>query len=142
GRFLKNYGYTMAFAIGVSLLVSFSLTPSLAARMLRPHTPGILFNLVEAFYRPVERAYMRILEWSLGHRWVVVLASCLALASIVPLAKSIPSSFVAPDDNAQFEVSLRATEGTSAQETALVAERVAQDVRALPGVDHTVVTVA
>ena len=37
GRFLKSFGLTMAFAIGVSMLVSFSLTPTLAARWLKAH---------------------------------------------------------------------------------------------------------
>jgi HAE1 family hydrophobic/amphiphilic exporter-1 len=32
GRFMKSFGLTMAFAIMVSLLVSFTLTPMLAAR--------------------------------------------------------------------------------------------------------------
>ncbi len=37
GRFLKSFGLTMAFAIGVSLIVSFSLTPMLSARWLSGH---------------------------------------------------------------------------------------------------------
>ncbi len=56
--------------------------------------------------------------------------------------KRIPTGFVPVDDQAQFEVSMRAPEGTSAEETALVAERVAQQVRGLDGVAHSVVTVA
>jgi hydrophobe/amphiphile efflux-1 (HAE1) family protein len=142
GRFLKNFGYTMAFAVGVSLFVSFSLTPMLGARLLRGHGTGSLAKVVDVFYRPIERAYMVVLRWALSHRWAIVLLSCLVLGSCVPLARALPSSFVPPDDNAQFEVSLRTPEGTSAQQTALVAERVAQQIRAMPGVDHTVVTVA
>ena len=40
GRFLQSFGLTMAFAIGVSLLVSFSLTPMLAARWLNGRPEG------------------------------------------------------------------------------------------------------
>jgi len=64
------------------------------------------------------------------------------MASCVPLAKKVPSGFLPEDDQAQFEMSIRAPEGTSAEETALIAERVAQDVRAMSGVAHTVVTVS
>jgi HAE1 family hydrophobic/amphiphilic exporter-1 len=144
GRFLKNFGYTMAFAVGVSLLVSFTLTPTLSARLLRSDGSKnqLLGRLVDWFYRPLERVYMVILRWSMGHRWVVVLACAAALGSCGPLVKRVPTGFIPVDDQAQFEISLRAPEGTSAEETALVAERVAQDVRALPGVAHTVVTVA
>ncbi|HET9954992.1 MAG TPA: efflux RND transporter permease subunit, partial [Polyangiaceae bacterium] len=144
GRFLKNFGYTMAFSVGVSLFVSFSLTPTLCARFLRPHghAPSRMAGLVDLFYRPIERVYMRLLGWSMRNRWAIVVASALSLGSCVPLMKRVPTSFIPIDDQAQFEVSLRTPEGTSAEETALVAERVAQEVRRLPGARHTVVTVA
>jgi multidrug efflux pump subunit AcrB len=145
GRFLKNFGVTMAFAVGVSLLVSFTLTPALASRLLRPAShdgPRGFARIVDVFYRPIERAYMSLLRWSMKRRWVIVVACAAALGSCGPIAKRVPSSFVPVDDQAQFEVSLRAPEGTSSQETALIAERVAQDIRKLPGVAHTVTTVA
>ena len=145
GRFLKNFGFTMAFAVGVSLIVSFSLTPMLSARALKGgqgHHTTALGRIVDIFYRPIERVYMRMLSWSMKRRWVIVVASALALGSCVPVSKRIPKGFIPVDDQAQFEVSLRTPEGTSAEETALVAERVAQEVRQLPGVQHTVVTVA
>ncbi|HEU4404842.1 MAG TPA: efflux RND transporter permease subunit [Polyangiaceae bacterium] len=145
GRFLKNFGYTMAFAVGVSLLVSFSLTPALSARALRlggGHGGGRLERVVDLFYRPIERAYMRLLEAAMRRRWAVLLLCAAALGSCGPIAKRVPGGFLPVDDQAQFEISVRTPEGTSVEETALVAERVAQDARRLPGVAHTVVTVA
>src|SRR5690606_6240079 len=74
GRFLKNFGYTMAFAVGVSLFVSFALTPTLSARLLSSkhgHEQGKgLSRIVDTFYRPIERVYMRLLGWSMRRRWV------------------------------------------------------------------------
>jgi hydrophobic/amphiphilic exporter-1 (mainly G- bacteria), HAE1 family len=145
GRFLKNFGYTMAFAVGVSCFVSFALTPTLSARLLKSngHTERRgLARVVDVFYRPIERVYMRLLGWSMRHRWVIVVACFLSLGSCGPLVKRIPTGFVPVDDQAQFEVSLRAPEGTSASETSLISERVAQQIRNLPGVAHTVTTVA
>ncbi len=145
GRFLKNFGYTMAFAVGVSLFVSFSLTPALSARALRAGghgKPGALARLVDVFYRPIERGYMRLLGWAMRRRWAVLLLCAAALGSCGPIAKRVPASFMPIDDQAQFEIAVRAPEGTSVEETALVAERIAQDARRLPGVRHTVVTVA
>jgi HAE1 family hydrophobic/amphiphilic exporter-1 len=145
GRFLKNFGYTMAFAVGVSMFVSFALTPTLSARLLRAepraHDQG-LGRLVNVFYRPIERVYMRLLAWCMHHRWVIVLACVVSMGSCGPLVKRVPTGFVPVDDQAQFEVSLRTPEGTSASETALIAERVAQQVRGLDGVVHTVSTIA
>jgi hydrophobic/amphiphilic exporter-1 (mainly G- bacteria), HAE1 family len=145
GRFLRSFGLTMAFAIAVSMFVSFSLTPSLAARWIRPHAqgegPSILERAVNLFYRPIERAYLVVLGWVMRHRWVVVLACVATLGSCVPIASTLPGGFLPVDDQAQFEINLRAPEGTSLTETRLIAERVGEDVRRLPGVEHTLMTV-
>jgi len=146
GRFLKSFGLTMAFAIGVSLIVSFTLTPSLAARWLSGHrtngaAPSRLERVVEVFYHPIERAYMAVLRWVMRRRWVIVLACGATLASCGPLASSLPAGFLPLDDQAQFEINMRAPEGTSLTSTRLIAERIADDVRRMPGVERTLLTV-
>jgi HAE1 family hydrophobic/amphiphilic exporter-1 len=148
GRFLQSFGVTMAFAIAVSLFVSFSLTPMLAARWLRgPTKPGeerkkdFFERFVERFYRPIERVYTRILRWVMGHRWVVVAACAAAFGSCAPLAGAIPKGFQPENDLAEFEVNVRTPEGTSLTQTRLVAEGIARQVRRLPEVQHTLLTI-
>lgn len=148
GRFLKSFGLTMAFAILVSLLVSFSLTPMLAARWLEGPREGsahaqksLLERLVDSFYRPVESLYMAVLKWVMRHRWVVVVLAAGTLGSCVPLAGAVPKGFTPPNDVAEFDVNMRAPEGTSLAETGLAAERLARAIRAIPGVNHTLVTI-
>ncbi|MDB4985139.1 MAG: nolG [Myxococcaceae bacterium] len=148
GRFLESFGITMAFAIGVSLIVSFSLTPMLSARWLEPPPPpgeerkkGWLERGVDAFYGPIERVYVSILTWVMRNRWSVVLLSIIALASIVPLGAAIPKGFQPENDLAEFEVNVRTPEGTSLQQTRLIADGIAREVRALPYVDHTLMSI-
>ncbi len=149
GRFLRSFGLTMAFAIVVSMLVSFSLTPMLSARWLRPAEadPGgadhksFLERLVDGFYLPIERTYMVMLRWAMAHRWAIVLASIATLGSCIPLFKAVPKGFAPINDEANFQINLRAPEGTSLESTLLIAERVARDTRRLPGVLHTLVTI-
>src|SRR6187551_3098784 len=137
GRFLQSFGYTMAFSIGVSLIVSFSLTPMLSARMLRGHSHGgFLSRVVDFFYRPVERVYLRMLEFVLRRRWVVAVACAAVMGSCVPIAKALPGSFLPLDDKAKFQVTLRAPEGTSTEESPLIAERAAALLKRLPSVTH------
>ena len=64
GRFLGSFGLTMAFAILVSMVVSFTLTPMMAARLLPPPSPpgterekAVLERVVDRFYLPIERIY-------------------------------------------------------------------------------------
>jgi hydrophobic/amphiphilic exporter-1 (mainly G- bacteria), HAE1 family len=143
GRFLKSFGYTMAFSIGISLIVSFSLTPMMSARILKGDSHGgPLSKVVDFFYRPIERAYMIMLGFSLRHRWVVGVACALVMGSCVPIAKSLPGSFLPLDDKAKFQVTIRTPEGMSSEETFLVAERASVLLKTLPSVTHTLITVA
>lgn len=146
GRFLKSFGLTMAFSIAVSLFVSFTLTPMLSARMLEPHeeTHGkkpVLARIVDVFYRPIERGYMAVLRPVMRHRWIVVVMCLVALGSIGVLMKKVNKGFLPTNDEAQFEVSVRAAEGTSIEATNLIAERIARDIRAVSGVEFTLVTI-
>ncbi|MET0384729.1 MAG: efflux RND transporter permease subunit, partial [Polyangiales bacterium] len=147
GRFLRSFGLTMACAILVSLLVSFTLTPMLCARGLQPHAAShgkrkpVLERLVDVVYVPIERAYMVLLRAVMRWRWVIVLLCVASLASCIPLAKAVPGSFVPENDDAQFNVSVRAPEGTSVQATRILADRVAREIRAVRGVSHTLMTI-
>jgi HAE1 family hydrophobic/amphiphilic exporter-1 len=145
GRFLKSFGVTMAFAITVSLLVSFSLTPMLAARWLKERPldhktrqKPFLERLVDVFYRPIERFYLRVLQFSMAHRWVIVVACVLTLGSCFPLAGLARKGFLPVNDEGQFEVNVRAPEGASIAATRLIGDRIARQIRALPEVDQVV----
>ncbi len=147
GRFLESFGLTMAFSIGVSLIVSFTLTPMLSARWLRPiaadgrHAkPSLLSRIVDHFYGPIERLYMVVLVWAMKRRWVIVAACGVALASIVPLMSLVPKGFLPNSDEGQFDVNVRTPEGTSMEATAVEAERIARAMRALPEVRATTLT--
>ena len=144
GRFLQSFGLTMAAAIGVSLFVSFTLTPMLGARLLKRHDPnappGFLARVVDVVYKPVERAYVAVLKRAMRFRWVVLAACVGALALLGPIGSRLTGGFLPTNDKAQYQITLRAPEGTSVGETMLVADRLAQDVKALPGVAHALVT--
>lgn len=145
GRFLRSFGVTMTVAIVVSLFVSFSLTPMLASRWLKKpvhgQEKGALEKLVDIFYRPIERLYLSLLGFCLRHRWVVVLAAVGSLATIPVLGGMAKKSFLPEDDRARFEVVVRAPEGDGIESTAIYAERLAQEIRRMDGVELTLTTV-
>ena len=71
-----------------------------------------------------------------------MLALCVVtILSIVPLFMLVGKNFLPQDDQSQYNVLLRTPEGTSLAATAGIAERMAQDIRKMPGVAHTLLTV-
>ena len=148
GRFLQSFGITMAFAVMVSLLVSFTLTPMMSSRWLKvkPRTEDDAHHALDSkhtiFFGPIDRVYTYLLEWSMNHRWVVATVAVLVLLSSVPLFRIVPVNFTPQDDTSEFEVTLRAPEGASLDATDVIANRVASAIRALPEVSYTMATVA
>ncbi len=82
-----------------------------------------------------------MLKWSMNHRWAIVLLSVLVIVSTVPLFMFVGKNFLPVDDQAQFEINVRAPEGATLSSTSGLAERIAADVRKLPGVTDTLVTI-
>ena len=147
GRFMKSFGLTMSFAILVSLLVSFTLTPMLSARWIKipPRKEGgerEATSKESRAFAAVDRRYTRVLSWALAHRGIVAGLAVLVLLSSVPLFMVAKKNFLPNDDQSQFEIGLRAPEGTSLDSTEIIANRIAADVRNLPEVKYTLVTVA
>jgi HAE1 family hydrophobic/amphiphilic exporter-1 len=152
GRFMTSFGLTMSFAILVSLLVSFTLTPMMAARMIKmkPRRTGADGREIDdhatskdsRFFRPVDVAYTKILQWSLGHRMVIAGVAVLVLLSSIPLFMLADKNFLPNDDQSEFEVGFRAAEGMSVEATEIVANRIATRIRELPDVEFTLVSIA
>ncbi len=169
GRFMSSFGLTASFAVGVSLIVSFTLTPMLAARLIkRKKTKKVEVIDLESdilddelmdtgqeplpreeeklskesgWFRHVDGIYTWLLQFSMGHRWVIVTVCVLVFLSIVPLFMFVGKNFLPVDDQSQFEVSVRAPEGFSLGATAQTMERIASEIRKTAGVTDTLVTV-
>ncbi|HEX3765633.1 MAG TPA: efflux RND transporter permease subunit [Kofleriaceae bacterium] len=149
GKFLYSFGMTMAFAIAVSMLVAFVLTPMMASRMLPLPAPvgeqrrlSWLERGSNAVYRPIERLYSSVLAFCLRHRWLIGVAILASFAVTIPMCKKVGGDFLPPNDEAQFEVYIQTPEGTTLEATTVVAERLARKARELPEVESTLVTVA
>ena len=145
GRFMQSFGLTMAFAVLVSLFVSFTLTPMMSAYWLKakPRPEGDTHDSKHsALFAPLDRGYTWILQWAMAHRGLVALATVLVLASSVPLFRLVDVNFTPVDDQSQFEVTVRAPEGSSLAATEILANRVATAIRRISEVDYTIVTVA
>jgi hydrophobic/amphiphilic exporter-1 (mainly G- bacteria), HAE1 family len=164
GRFMSAFGLTSAFAILVSLIVSFTLTPMLAARFIKvkhPEKPKLsdqeIFGdgMIETdaslramqgdsrdgrFYRLIDSGYTKMLQFSMAHRWVILGLCIFVTISTVPLFMVVGKNFLPVDDQSQFEISIRAPEGSTLASTSALIEKIADEVRKMPEVENTLTT--
>ncbi len=146
GQFMSSFGLTAAAAIAISLLVSFTLTPMLAARWIKRPEPTDPSHRTEhgtdasrrGFYRYIDGSYTWMLKWSMAHRWAIVGVSTLVIASTFPLYSMSGVNFTPDEDESRFQVTARLPVGSSLAATQSLLSRIARDVRdQLPGVTDT-----
>lgn len=115
GRFLFQFGLTATVAILVSLLVSFTLTPMMSARLLR--VDGAHEQEAKSrggFYALIDRAYTVLLHFVMRHRLAISVVAILVMLSSIPLYRQVRQEFIPSNvDEGEFSVSLSAPEGTS-----------------------------
>jgi HAE1 family hydrophobic/amphiphilic exporter-1 len=140
GRFFNEFGITTAVAILFSMLISFTLTPMLCSRFLKLKK-GHKSAKERGFYRAIDRSYGWILEFSLRHRWVIVVAAILTVYTTIPLFRAVGKDFLPRDDQSEFEVTVQTPEGYTLERSAQAFQELANRLRNLPGVEHTLVTI-
>lgn len=139
GRFMSSFGYTAAFAIMVSLLVSFTLTPMLCSRFLSAGQGDSSKDTV--LFRALAVPYRRMLHWSMTHRWAIVVLSLMVVMSTVPLFMLIGKTFLPTDDQSEFEVTVRMPPGSAIDGTDNVLKQLEADLKKLPGVENMLTTI-
>jgi len=157
GRFFNSFGFVVGFAIMLSMAVSFTLTPMLCARFLQPvHRPHLAAGLPvapsdsESGRRAspplndtgiLTRNYIRVLAWSLRHRWVIVVATGLTFLSTPVLFMMVGSDFVPKDDQSEFEVAITLKEGTTLAQAEKQCIELEERLKKVRGVTHVFTTI-
>jgi HAE1 family hydrophobic/amphiphilic exporter-1 len=137
GRFLYQFGITAAVAVLVSLLVSFTLTPMMSARLLGGDAAGTegAPRSRGGFYHWIDAGYERMLSLALRHRGVVALVSVAVILSAVPLYGLIRQDYLpANADEGEFNVNVTAPQGTSLAGMDGIMNDIVAEIRAVPGV--------
>lgn len=140
GRFFSSFGVTVAFAVAVSLLISFTLTPMLSSRYLKIVHAG-KSSKQSRFYAWIDRFYGWLLAWSLRHRWVIVTAGVITALCLVPLFRVVGKNFIPTDDQSEFEVIVQMPGGYTLAETDRMLRELEQKIRGLRGVTAILTTI-
>ena len=134
GILYKQFSLTIAFAIAISAFNALTLSPALAALLLRreEHKTGIL----GAILNPVDRGIKKLISWyAVAVTWVVTVRYAVLVLFIAGLAATgymyvhVPTAFVPAEDQGYFLIIIQTPPGASLSYTAEFADRVATQVR-------------
>ena len=134
-RFISPFGWTMAFAILVSMLISFTLTPMLSSRFLKAADGAADQKSKDSgFFHWLDQSYMRSVNWSLDHSGVIIAISVVTALLTFPLSRMVGREFVPNEDMGEWIAHLDAPEGTSLEGTTEIAFKLLKAVSGIEGV--------
>jgi HAE1 family hydrophobic/amphiphilic exporter-1 len=147
GRMLFQFGMTASVAVLVSMIVSFSLTPMMCSRLLKPtqHASGTAPGVATSrrgFYRWIEDAYHLCLKLSLRFRWLVLAFSLVVIASNVPLYQKVSKDYIPTNvDEGEFEVNIQAPEGVTLRTMQSTIDLVEKELQQIDGITTMLTTI-
>jgi HAE1 family hydrophobic/amphiphilic exporter-1 len=149
GRFFKQFGVTVAFAVMLSMFVSFTLDPMLSAVWHDPDAHGPrgrgpvawLLRRFQAVMAWFEGRYVALLAWSLRHRLIAFAVAIAAFVGAFPLLKLVGTEFVPQADNNELYLQFYTPVGSSLELTQGKVLQVEAALREFPGVIETYATI-
>ncbi len=150
GAFYRQFGLTMAAAIGISALNAFTLSPALCALLLRPYTDengvekqnfaarfrhafNAIFSVVSAKYAHIAFRFMK-------HKYISLGIVAAAIGLLVVLVRITPMALVPDEDTGMLYVNLNTKPGTSLSENAKSLAQMDRILRNIPGIAHQAMT--
>jgi len=149
GRFFKEFGVTVAFAVLLSMFVSFTLDPMLSSIWHDPDAHGPrgrgpiawLLRRFQALMQSLERGYVALLRWGLAHRALTMTLALVAFFSAFPLVSKVGKEFVPQADNNEFYVQFYTPAGSPLSFTEQRLKMVEAALREFEGVTLTYGTI-
>jgi HAE1 family hydrophobic/amphiphilic exporter-1 len=149
GRFFKQFGVTVAFAVMLSMLVAFTLDPMLSSVWRDPDAQGPrgngpvarLLRAFQAVMLRLEGGYVALLRWGLRRRALALAAAAALFVAAFPLMKLVGVEFVPEADNNELYVQFHTPVGSSLQFTEDKLRQVEAALREFEGVQMTYGTI-
>jgi HAE1 family hydrophobic/amphiphilic exporter-1 len=149
GRMFYEFGITVAAAVAASLFVSFTLDPMLSSRWFdpdiekgyHPHVVGRTLQRFNDWFNDLHVKYERLLSWALRHRPAVLGIAAVAFLGSFLLFAFIGGDFMPDFNQGEYQVTIKATPGTTLAETKQRALQVVRRLKSIPEVDYTYTTI-
>jgi HAE1 family hydrophobic/amphiphilic exporter-1 len=145
GRFFFAFGITVAFAVAVSLFVSFTLDPMLSSRWVDPDIARTgkrnpISRLLDYFNRWFDRTadrYRGVMGWALDHRPTVIAVAFAAFIGGLAIMGMLENEFFPQFDQGEFVVGFKTAPSASIDETRDRMQAVLGLLKGLPEVEST-----
>jgi hydrophobic/amphiphilic exporter-1 (mainly G- bacteria), HAE1 family len=149
GQFFFEFGITVAFAVLVSLLVSFTLDPMLSSRWYDPAVEtnyrrrGLsrLLEIFDGWFMKLRGVYEKSIQFALKHRFLVMAVSLVLFAVSLIAFNTLGQGFMPEYDRGEFQVSFKTNPGSTLIQTEEISNDIVSRIASKPDVDYTFTTI-
>ena len=151
GECYKQFAVTIAISTVISAINSLTLSPALAARLLKPHGApkdppsrliermfGWLFRPFNRFFNTSSERYQKVVSRSLGRRGAVFVVYAVLLVATGVMFNAVPAGFIPTQDKLYLIAGVKLPEGASLARTDAMLARVADIAMETDGVAHAI----
>jgi len=140
GQLYNQFALTIAISVGLSGFNSLTLSPALAAVLLRPETgeKNRFFRAFNTAFDKLSDAYATAVETLSRLWWLVGLVFIGLCALALFLFSSVPSAFVPEEDQGYLMVMTELPAGASFQRTQALMKQVQAIIKETPGVSNSI----
>ena len=142
GTFYKQFGLTMAVAVGISLINSLTLSPALCSLIMTPHEevkPGEKGSFSSRFHKAFDSAfhalvskYKHIVLFMFKRRWLTAVLLIVACGGLFYLMSTTKTGLVPKEDMGSINLDMRTPPGTNIAETEKVMEEIDRRISDIP----------
>ncbi|HOU66400.1 MAG TPA: efflux RND transporter permease subunit, partial [Thermomonas sp.] len=151
GQFYKQFAVTIAISTVISAINSLTLSPALAAKLLKPRDAakdapsrlidrlfGWLFRPFNRFFKRNSERYEGTVSRALGRRGAVFVVYAVLLVGAAFMFRIVPSGFIPVQDKLYLIAGVKMPEGASIERTDAALKKMAAIAKGVDGVGHEV----
>lgn len=143
GTFYKQFGLTMAVAVGISLVNAMTLCPALSALLMRQKAVGgAKMSFVERFHRAFDKSLSRTIgKYRMGvvflfrNRWIVLALILLSVGGLWMLMSTTKTGLVPQEDMGTISLNVQVAPGSSLAETEAIMTQVEDSIKDIPEIN-------
>ncbi len=145
GVFYRQFGLTMAVAVGISLINAMTLSPALCALILTPHgekTKVGKRSFSTRFHDGFDRIFLRLssryvrgVAWMLRHKWLTGVLVIIASCGLAWLLTNTKTGLVPAEDMSSVNIDVQMPPGTNLSTTMKMMEEIDRRVRDIPQIE-------
>ncbi len=144
GEFYKQFGITMAVAVGISAINAFTLTPALCAIIMRPaHEDGDKPNFAARFRKAFNAVfgvlctkYLSAVRLLMRRRWLAWSTLAVGMVLLAVLVRNVQTGLVPTEDTGYAFLSINTKPGTSQAENTRVMQKVQSLIDSIPEIEN------